>query len=156
MDEPDWYRSWRHEAVHELIDKTARLKSDFDLGRWERWLYDLDAGSLTFSHEGRTGVVAHIQVVGSTSSAASTWLWAWANDSLPPSITIDAIASKLFGEKHSIAELTTEMLADEAIENLAWELTAVTARLTGAKGAYRAPTDNGCLFFVYREIGFAT
>ena len=156
MDEPDWYRSWRHEALHQLIQKAEHLKSDFNLGRWERWDYDLDAGCLIFSHEGKTRVIANIQVVGSTSTSAGTWLWAWANDSLPQNVATDVMASKLFGEKHGIAELTTELLADDAIENLGWELTAVTARLIEAKGAYRAPTDDGCLFLIFRDIGFAT
>lgn len=44
----------------------------------------------------------------------------------------------------------TDSLPD--YEHLGWELTAVTARILGAKGAYRCPSDNGFFYVVFSDI----
>jgi hypothetical protein len=64
-------------ATEYLRRQQDRLKADFQLGSWERYDYDQDAGTLTFSSDGRVGVVADIHIVGSTSKSGGTWLWAW-------------------------------------------------------------------------------
>lgn len=43
MEHPDWYPDWRHDAVHQLQEKTERLKTEFRLGDWPRFDYDIDA-----------------------------------------------------------------------------------------------------------------
>ena len=83
MEHPDWYPSWRHDAVHHLQDKNARLQSEFKLGDWPRFDYDVDTGTLIFSEEGVPKVIATIQIVGSTSFKAGNWLWAWGNSHWP-------------------------------------------------------------------------
>jgi hypothetical protein len=35
MRHPDWYPDWRHDAVYQLEEKNARLKSEFRLGEGE-------------------------------------------------------------------------------------------------------------------------
>lgn len=51
MKHPDWYPDWRHDAVHQLQDKNARLKAEFWLEDWPRYDYDVDAGTLIFSDQ---------------------------------------------------------------------------------------------------------
>jgi hypothetical protein len=46
----------------------------FPLGHWARYDYDLTAGKLLFSQEGKVAVVAEIQIAGSTSAMAGNWL----------------------------------------------------------------------------------
>ncbi len=155
MAEPSWYKSWRHDAVHDLIDKNKRLEAEFKIGTWARYDYDLDNARMTFSHEGKIKLAADVQIVGTTSTSAGNWLWAWANDWWPKAVGEYANSTRLFGEKHGISELATPRLEDESLENLGWELSAAAARVSGAKGAYRAPTANGYLFLLYRDIAFA-
>jgi hypothetical protein len=152
MHAPDWYGAWRHDAVHELQAKTEHAKNEFGLGKWERYDYDIDAGILEFSHQGILKVVARIQVVGTTGDASGTWLWAWANDHLPREAIESALATKRFGEEHQIDELTIGSLTDESLSDLGWELTAVAARVTHARGAYCAPSETGAVFFIYDTI----
>jgi len=153
MSEPDWYKSWRHDAVHELLDKNDRLKAEFKLGTWPRYDYDLGNGRMTFSSQEKVGVVAAVQVVG---TAATNWLWGWGNESFPELAVESASATKLFGEEHGITELTLAYLEDESPEKLGWELSAITARITSAKGVYRVPSQNGSLFLVLRELSFVS
>lgn len=159
MEEPDWYPAWRHEAMHQLQAKNARLDEDFRLGGWERFDYDLDAGTLVFSDGGTAKVIADIQIAGSTSAAGGTWLWAWANSHWPPDRVADSDLVRTFGEEHGICELTHDYLEDEEgdLNALGWELTAVAVRLSEAVGAYRPPRDEGGgLYLVIRSVGWAS
>ncbi len=158
MDHPDWYPDWRHEAVHELQEKNARLRAEFRLGDWPRFDYDVDAGTLTFSENGVAKVIAEIQVVGTTSQKAGNWLWSWANSHWPEGVTAEAERVRAFGEEHGVCELTHDYVdGDDDLNALGWELTAVMARVTGALGGYRPPRDEGGgLFLTYTSMAWAS
>ncbi|KXU29179.1 hypothetical protein A0J57_16725 [Sphingobium sp. 22B] len=153
MEDPDWYSAWRHEAVHQLQDKNALLKERFRLGDWPRFDYELSQRQLVFSENGQSRVVADIQVVGSTSAKAGNWLWAWANEHWPLDCIEDAERACRFGEEHGIGELISGYVEDQDLNSLGWELTAITARICDAVGAYRPPRDEGGgLFLLYRDV----
>ncbi|HWY63399.1 MAG TPA: hypothetical protein VNW15_15970 [Rhizomicrobium sp.] len=155
MEGPGWYAQWRHQAIHALFEKNEKLEAEFKIGTWPRWDYDLDRACLVFSRDGKPGVFAEVQAVGSVATDKS-WLWAWANDSLPETIIANAQATRRFGQEHGIVELTTACLEDEALESLGWELSAITARITSGMGVYRAPGAGGPLFLVFRNVALVT
>lgn len=124
--------------------------SDFRVAAMD---YDLEQETLTFSEEGVPKVIASIQVIGTTSISGGTWMWGWANESLPPNVTKAVVKVRAFGEAENITELTKAELPDD--EHLGWEMTAIAAKLLGAKGAYRCPDENGFTYVVYCSIGFA-
>jgi hypothetical protein len=107
MKHPDWYPDWRHDAVHQLQDKNARLKAEIRLGDWPRYDYDVDTGTLIFSDQGASKVIAEIQIVGTTSVKAGNWLWAWANSDCPSERVTDAELVRAFGEEHGICDPRT-------------------------------------------------
>lgn len=157
MDYPDWYPEWRHEAFHALQEKNAALSETYKLGSWPRYDHDLEAGTLIFSDQGVPKVVAEVQIVGTTSTKAGDWLWAWGNNHWPESRIVDALAVRTFGEEHGIEELVHDYLSDEDLNVLGWEMTAVAARITNALGAYRPKRDEGGgLFLLYRSIRWRT
>ncbi|HEU0121837.1 MAG TPA: hypothetical protein VFQ91_15010 [Bryobacteraceae bacterium] len=88
--------------------------------------------------------------VGTTSPKSNTWLWAWANESIPHRASCPLADVQTFGNEEGISTLMTDSLPD--YEHLGWELTAVTARILGAKGAYRCPSDNGFFYVVFSDI----
>ena len=130
---PQEYSDFRHTAVHELMALNERCKEEFRISTWPRWDYDLERNTLIFSEDGVAKVVALIQVVGTTSRSAGTWMWGWANDSLPAIATKEVARVREFGSTEDIAQLTKSELPDD--EYLGWEMTAVAAKLLGAKGA---------------------
>ena len=157
MKHPDWYPDWRHDAVHQLQEKNERVKDEFRTGDWPRFDYDIDAGTLTFSEAGVAKVIAEIQIVGTTSFKAGNWLWAWANSHWPSERVTDSERLRAFGAEHGICDLTHDYVEDDELNAFGWELTAVTARITGALGAYRPPRDEGGgLYLVYRNIQWAS
>src|SRR5215471_10510815 len=151
--EPEEFSKFRHEAVHELMDLNELCEKEYRISSWPRWEYDFDRGTLTFTQDGVPKVLASIQVVGTTSISGGTWLWGWANESLTRKVTAQISKVRAFGEAEEIPELTNAELPDD--EYLGWGMTAVAAKLLGAKGAYRCPGDNGFVYVVYSSIGFA-
>lgn len=152
--EPKQFSEFRHLAVHELMRMNDSCEEEFHVSSWPRWDYELERGTLVFSADGMPKVSASIQVVGTTSVSAGTWLWGWANDNLPPNVTELAQKVREFGRTENIVELTKTELADD--EYLGWEMTAIAAKILGAKGADRCPGEDGFVYVVYLSIGFAT
>lgn len=150
---PEGFDEFRHEAVHGLMDLNEKCNQTFKIGTWPRWDYDLDSGTLTFSENGVPRVIAQIQVVGTTSTAAKTWMWAWANESMPSCVTSKLSEVRDFGRREGLQKLIEPEIADD--EFLGWAMTAIAARLIHAKGAYRCPSDRGFLYLIYTDIGFA-
>ncbi|ATQ42193.1 DUF6882 domain-containing protein [Caulobacter mirabilis] len=146
------FESWAQVAEQELLEKQQALTSDYGLGRWDRWDADLANGKLTFSHEGRVRLVASIQIVGTRGS--EDWLWAWANESLPPAYCADALLTRTFGHDFGVDVLSSPSVKAADLDAMAWRLTAATAKLTDALGAYRGPTGRGesAVFFTIKSL----
>ena len=136
------------------MDLNQKCDEEFRVGSWPRWGYDLDRAILMFTERGVPKVIASIQVAGTTSKGAGTWMWGWANDSLPPQSTATMAKVKAFGEREKIRQLIEAEAPDD--EHLGWEMTAVAAQILGAKGAYCCPSGDGYVYVVYTDIRFAS
>lgn len=124
------------------LDKQLHLS---DLVGEADWLLDQDAGTLTFG--GMT--VCAAQVLGSQSDAAETWLWAWANSSVPEHVARDAVAVRKYGTDHGIEELTRDELPlGGSITGEA--LALIASELTHADAYYRGPFEGGAVFVLLR------
>jgi len=155
VNAPDWYPDWKHDAVHQLMDKQEILDRDFKLNQWPRWDYDIDTCSLTFSENGIAKVVAEIQIVGTTGS--KDWMWGLANDHWPDAAVLDMEAVWQFGIDNGIEELATKVLVDDDLNALGWAMSAVSARVLDAAGAYRPKSDSdpGAIFLLIKSIRHA-
>src|SRR5215472_6041032 len=151
---PEEFAEFRHKAVHELMRLNEHCKEEFRISFWPRWDYDLDLAKLIFSEENVPKVIASIQVAGTTSKGAGTWMWGWANESLPPQSTAALTKVKEFGKRENIPELIQAEALDD--EHLGWEMTAIAAQVLGSKGAYRCPSGDGYVYVVYMDIHFAS
>ena len=134
------------------MDLNERCQQEFQISTWPRWDYDLERGTLAFSKDDVPKVVATIQAIGTTAISTGTWLWAWANENLPLNVKKAVEEVRMFGERENIADLKGAKMPDQ--EHLGWEMTAIAAKVLGAKGAYRCPGDNGFLYVVYLSLGF--
>lgn len=149
---PEEFQEYRHEAFDSLVQINELCQQEFKLGSWQRWDYDLEVGTLTFSNDGLPRVIATIQAVGSISNKSGTWLWGWANHGLPPKVTDQLYRLKQFGERENLSQLTESTFA--ADEELGWELAAIANRVLEGKGVYRCPSKNGFLFLIFMDVCF--
>ena len=149
---PEEFKAYSHESHHALEQLTELLEKRFKIGTWQRWDYDLESATLTFSSDGIPRVSATIQAVGSTSNKSGTWMWGWANGGLP-AITTDKLHQlREFGERENITQMTEATFPGD--EALGWELAAVATQILGGKGVYRCPSGNGFLFLILMDICF--
>jgi hypothetical protein len=149
---PEEFEEFRAQAYESLVQVNELCKQEFKIGSWQRWDYELEVGTLTFSSDGIPRVVAAIQAVGSTSNSSGTWMWGWANQSLPAKVTDQLYRVKRFGERENLTQLTEAKLVGD--EQVGWEMAAIAARILEGKGAYRCPSKNGFLFLVFTDICF--
>ena len=150
----DDFETYVAEATELLIEENRLCEERFNIGQYERFYEDQKSQSLVWTTSGVPKVAAKIQIVGTLSKKMNTWLWSWANTSVLDVVKSDILQVKQFGEKHAIEKLITETWPAEEVDG--WEMTAIAARILGAKGAYRTPTGHLYSFCIYTEINWAT
>jgi hypothetical protein len=149
MSEQD-FQAFRQQSNWFMRTKMEENQKEFGLDSFSRFDWDQWRGELVFSSGGIPKVVARIQVVGSLSTRASTWFWAWANSALLAPIRQSVLRVREFGEERGLLTLLQPRWA--AKETDAWQMTALTARLTDAKGAFKCTASDGFTFMVFTDI----
>lgn len=143
------------DASKYLTAQQAAMRRDFEIGRYSHYHWRQDTGEVVFSDAGVPKVIARFQVVGDVSKKSKTWLWAWGNRTVDPKLAVAAGRVRDYGETHGLRKLTEAQWPAE--EDDGWCMTAITAKLLGAKGAYRLPDleNGGALFMVFTDIRWA-
>lgn len=136
-----------------LKSRQDEWQREFRLEDCERYDWNQDRGELVFSRRGSPVVVADIQFVGSVSNRTKTWMWSWANDSFHENVRSRIRGVREYGEEHRLLKLACAYWNGEEVDG--WEMTAVSASLLEAKGAYRSPHDHGAEFMVLTDIRWA-
>ena len=104
------------------------------------WGADIDTGTITFEEP---GLECPFEIVGSYAYAQKTWLWAWANQSLPEHMT--GVSRKLlaYGQSHNVTKLTEERFPAQNEELHAFGVLA--CGIGGADAYYAADYGDGIL-----------
>jgi hypothetical protein len=138
------------ELVFGRADSEIQLKTEFFQGIFANehydWSVDLEAGTIRFTSATKT-VAAPVQVIGTYNSLDGTFLWGWDHPSVPADRAADARLARRFGELHELPLFTTRMV--ECTEEQAWSFAAVAMYLSGAQGAYRAPSGTTMVFMTF-------
>jgi hypothetical protein len=130
-------------ATVETAAKQERAIADWGLGSGERWSADLAAGTISFDFADRT-LTGPVQVVGSYAHAAGTWLWGWANESLPAHVRTASEAVRAAGAEPGLAALATGEL--QVPPELADDPVAVGVHVSGLAGFYRSPGERSDVY----------
>jgi hypothetical protein len=140
------------EAHDTLTARQQRLESRFALGRYRRFDYDQGVALLVFSDGDTAKVVADIQFVGDVSRQDSTWLWSWANPTVEAHLRKSASRARRYGWRYGIWRLKRAHWPADQVDG--WEMTSLTAWITNADGAYRAPDSDssGYTFLLLRNV----
>jgi uncharacterized protein DUF6882 len=156
-------RNWKqdHAAFDDLVTDAVTylqarqddLVAQYRIGSYPRYDWNQDTGQLVFSRDGRAQVVADIQFVGSIATDRKNWMWSWANPSLSEAVKREARRVRSYGDEHRHLKLAAACWAGEETDG--WEMTAITAYLLGATGAYRSPDDRGFVFMVLTAVQWA-
>ena len=140
-------------SIAYLQAKQEQLETQYHLGSYPRYDWYQDTAELVFSDQGRPRVVADIQFVGSVSTRSGTWMWSWANTSLLESAKSQIRRVREYGDTHSLLKLACAYWS--ADEEDGWQMTAISAFLLKAKGAYRSPDERGFTFLIMTDVRWA-
>ena len=130
-----------------LMDQNQK---DFNLGAFSRFDWNMWRGELVFSNNNVPKVVARIQVAGNLSTKAKSWFWSWANAGILDPVRQAAKQTREFGIERGILRVMQPRWA--AQDKDAWEMTAITTKVTDAKGAFRCPNQDGFIYLVITDI----
>lgn len=107
------------------------------------WSVDLEAGTVTFGDD----LTYPIQLLGTESYVNNTWLWAWSNPSqIPPPLLETARQLSEYGKQQGLPELTNSTYSLEVADG--HRLAMLASGLVRKTVYYRAPYENGALFFL--------
>jgi hypothetical protein len=149
-DENGTFKELSKKSYEYLNAQQDICQSLYGLGSYESWYYEQETGMIEFSDSGVVKIRIQYEEVGSISTKSNTWLWAWDNKSLLPQIKNEIVRVREFGIQNNYRQLTKPKWYGDEYDG--WEMTAIAAKILGAKGAYRIPLENQYSFIVFKEI----
>ncbi|WP_395735696.1 DUF6882 domain-containing protein [Prosthecobacter sp.] len=143
-----------HEQIMErsrndLSIKTSAHAGAWKLGKEERWDWDGDKGTLIFTFKDKV-VRTRAQLVGSYVYSRRSWLWAWANNTIPEDSKSDSKRVREHMVQRRVAGFDHEELFVD--EQEAWDFAALACYLTNAEGAYGGGEGDMRAFFTFHEV----
>jgi hypothetical protein len=140
---PDW-AAWSREAVALMQARNAAWTDRFsEAGAPYTW--DLDRATMTFPDDAGN-VVADLCIVGTASLCEGTFLWAWANETMPKPAFNRLDSVRMFGDRHQLDLLATPEWDGGRAEGL--EMLAVAGRILDADGTFVDTAGDLTMFFL--------
>ena len=147
----DEFDAFLGRAVEELERKQDVLGSAYGVGTYASFWFDQESASLEFRDaDGKPHLNARIVPLGSHSGKSDTWMWAWGNESILP--TLRVLAEPL---KELATETGQSVLRERTLNvtpEMPWELTALSVQHLGALGAYRARGRDSDLYLAIMDV----
>lgn len=146
----DEYNTFVQRSCDYLQEQQDLCRMDWCIGSFSHLEVDREGAELVFHNSRGPRLVCPMQIAGTYSHDTRTWMWSWDNPSVGAHLREAATIARRFGQEHGIRELTAASWdADEAD---AWAMTAVTANLVQAKGAYRGGDDSDVTFMLMMDV----
>ncbi|MEV0290135.1 DUF6882 domain-containing protein [Kribbella sp. NPDC050820] len=97
-DHSDW-----EDVVREATARAAAGQQHLidRLGDDAQYHWDLEQATIACSRHGEVFCTARLTLLGTVSLAESTWLWSWADETLPPAAVGDTALIRQCGEHHN-------------------------------------------------------
>lgn len=124
------------EAHEQLQARQAEHRKAWGLGQESGWEASLERGTIGFLFADGRKVSAPIQVIGTHDPSDNSFVWSWANKTIPAALTDHAKQLKAFGEHNGIKSFT-QPIQQPVDEDQAWIFVTVAHRLAQANGVYR-------------------
>lgn len=130
--------------------KRASHKQVWQLGQEKGWRLDQKRGLVYWVFDDGLLARAPVQIVGTYNKSDNTFLWAWDHKTVLEPLREHASKAKAFGTKYGIEDLTKRKV--QVSEDEAFALAAVTNRIAGGNGIYKAKTDGPTVFMTFGEV----
>jgi hypothetical protein len=114
----------------------------------------MNEARISWSRGGEVFLNGRLTMLGSVSLAQETWLWSWANDSLPPAVLGGIDRVRRFGEANNYPVLPWPGFAYHP--ELVAEARLVAASVLDAELVWADATDDTHLHFLVHDLTPAT
>lgn len=146
-EQQDWVQRARAKAQQRMEEARRR----FELGTHAHYEVDLAAATIRFRDTGgREQLCASLQVAGSWSPGSASWMWGWANDSVPQAARSRLQAVRARGDEQGVEPLQAAIV--ECDEGDAWSLASLAADVLDAQCLYRTDGPKNQLFLLLFDI----
>ncbi|MFD0855214.1 DUF6882 domain-containing protein [Actinomadura adrarensis] len=151
-DHPEWaeWDEYLHGAREQAQVRQDALVKRLQLPADVQYALTMDDARMAWSRNGKEFLIARITMIGSVSFTHGTWLWSWANPSLPRPVLGDIERLKVFGRDRGFPILTTEGL--DYHPDMVTELRYVAASVLDAEGLWTEPRDDGETHFLLHDL----
>ncbi|MFC8226055.1 DUF6882 domain-containing protein [Streptomyces sp. NPDC057287] len=133
--------------------RQALMVERFGLSGDVRYDWSMDDARITWSRHGKVFLTGRLTVIGSVSAAQQTWLWSWANESLPHAALGDIERVRRFGEENGFPVLPWPGFAYDP--ELVAEARMVAASVLDAEGLWAESMDDVQLHFMIHDLVLA-
>jgi hypothetical protein len=133
----------------DLIGQITEAHLTWGLGTATSWNIDQRTGLITWQLPDRTAI-APVQVIGSYDPSTASWLWAWANNSVPPVMAQGSRAVHDWAAANGHTALNLPRI--EADLDRATAMAALALRVTEATGYFRGNGGETIPFLTFGPV----
>jgi hypothetical protein len=137
----------------EMFDLLAGEHMSWGLGTADGWELDQTTGTISWTFSDKTAT-APAQILGTHNESTTSWVWAWANDSIPPAMSRDSQAVRAWLEANGHQDLAQPTM--DADEVKAATLATLAVRITRATGFYRGSGAVPVPFITFGPVTLTT
>ncbi|MFE7191049.1 DUF6882 domain-containing protein [Kitasatospora sp. NPDC057595] len=130
--------------------RQAVMIERFGLSGDVRYEWSMDDARITWSRAGKVFLAGRLTVIGSVSIPRQSWLWSWANESLPPAALGEIERVRRFGEENGHPVLPWPGF--DYHPELVAEARMVAASVLDAEGLWADSTDDVQLHFLVHDL----
>ena len=130
--------------------RQALMVERFGLSGDVQYDWSMDDAQITWSRNGKAFLTGRLTVIGTVSTAQQTWLWSWANESLPDTALGNMEKVRQFGEENDYPVLARPSFTYDP--ELVAEARMVAASVLDAEGLWAEPMDDVQLHFLLHDL----
>jgi hypothetical protein len=146
----DLWVSVAREAAGRVAERHRRMVGDNGLVGDVQYHWSMDDGTIVWSRGGQGFLRGRITLVGSVDAQEQTWLWSWANDSIPRAALGDIEAVRRFGEEHGFPLLVWPSFRSD--HDPVYQSTMVALDVLAADGMWQDATDGIEMVFAVHDL----
>jgi hypothetical protein len=135
-------------AARKMLPRNRKFREELDRLKPTTWQWTLQQAQIVFRNGDRPVLTARVQLVGTL--ARGTWLWAWANQSLPVAVLDAAVEALAFGRREGFSQLTKSSFSCSAQEATA--LALVVAARSDAQAMYADKQQGKTVFATLHDL----
>ena len=148
-DHPGW-EAVVFAARERARSRQALMVERFGLSGDVQYEWSMDDAQITWSRGAKVFLTGRLTMIGSVSLARQTWLWSWANESLPHAVLGDIERVRQFGEENDFPVLPWPGFGYDP--ELVAEARMVAASVLDAEGLWAESTDDVQLHFAVHNL----